>query len=92
MALEQATYGLNQSAIAPGAYMLPQDTRLIESGQDAVRWAVPAFVVKALGPGGGGMLTYLAALKNIPISLYEAARIDGAEGPSGSSFHRHICR
>jgi ABC-type sugar transport system permease subunit len=24
------------------------------------------------------MLTYLAALKNVPVSLYEAARIDGA--------------
>jgi multiple sugar transport system permease protein len=47
-------------------------------GQDALRWAVPAFVIMAMWTVGGGMLTYLAALKNVPVSLYEAARIDGA--------------
>jgi multiple sugar transport system permease protein len=47
-------------------------------GQDALRWGVPAFVVMSLWTVGGGMLTYLAALKNVPTSLYEAARIDGA--------------
>jgi multiple sugar transport system permease protein len=45
---------------------------------DATRWAVPAFVLMSLWTVGGGMLTYLAALKNVPTSLYEAAKIDGA--------------
>jgi multiple sugar transport system permease protein len=45
---------------------------------DAVRWAIPAFVLMSLWTVGGGMLTYLAALKNVPLSLYEAARLDGA--------------
>ena len=43
-----------------------------------LRWGVPAFVIMSLWTVGGGMLTYLAALKNVPASLYEAARIDGA--------------
>ena len=47
-------------------------------GQDALRWGVPAFVLMSLWTVGGGMLTYLAALKNVPTSLYEAAHIDGA--------------
>lgn len=55
-------------------------------GRDAPRWAVPAFVVISLWTIGGGMLTYLAALKNVPVSLYEAARIDGA-GPLHQFFN-----
>jgi multiple sugar transport system permease protein len=52
---------------------------------DAQRWAVPALVLMSLWTVGGGMLTYLAALKNVPLSLYEAARIDGA-GSLGQFF------
>jgi multiple sugar transport system permease protein len=47
-------------------------------GQDAQRWAVPAFVLMGLWGIGGGMVIYLAGLKGIPASLYEAARLDGA--------------
>ena len=50
-------------------------------GQDAARWAVPAFVIMGLWGVGGGMIIYLAGLKGIPASLYEAATIDGA-GPA----------
>ena len=49
-------------------------------GLDAARWAIPAFVIMALWGVGGGMILYLAGLKGIPTSLYEAATIDGA-GP-----------
>ncbi len=49
-------------------------------GKDAARWAIPAFVIMSLWSVGGGMIIYLAGLKGIPVSLYEAARIDGA-GP-----------
>lgn len=45
---------------------------------DAARWAVPAFVLMGLWGVGGGMIIYLAGLKGINPSLYEAARIDGA--------------
>jgi multiple sugar transport system permease protein len=48
---------------------------------DAARWAIPAFVIMGLWGVGGGMIIYLAGLKGIPVSLYEAATIDGA-GPS----------
>jgi multiple sugar transport system permease protein len=44
----------------------------------AARWAIPGFVIMSLWGVGGGMIIYLAGLKGIPISLYEAARIDGA--------------
>jgi multiple sugar transport system permease protein len=49
-------------------------------GRDARAWAVPAFVIMGLWGVGGGMIIYLAGLKGIPASLYEAATIDGA-GP-----------
>jgi ABC-type sugar transport system permease subunit/ABC-type glycerol-3-phosphate transport system substrate-binding protein len=72
-------YGLMNSVLRPLA-------KLIDSappdwfGTDASRWAIPAFVIMGLWGVGGGMIIYLAGLKGIPVSLYEAARIDGA-GP-----------
>ncbi len=47
-------------------------------GTDSEWFAVPALVMMSLWGVGGGMVIYLAGLKNIPASLYEAARIDGA--------------
>ena len=47
-------------------------------GTDAEVFAIPAFVMMALWGVGAGMVIYLAGLKGIPGSLYEAARIDGA--------------
>jgi multiple sugar transport system permease protein len=47
---------------------------------DAMRWAVPALTIMSLWGVGAGMIIYLAGLKGIPDSLYEAARLDGA-GP-----------
>jgi ABC-type sugar transport system permease subunit/ABC-type glycerol-3-phosphate transport system substrate-binding protein len=49
-------------------------------GRDAGVWGVPGFVLMGLWGVGGGMIIYLAGLKGIPASLYEAATIDGA-GP-----------
>ncbi|MEQ9461428.1 MAG: extracellular solute-binding protein [Phycisphaeraceae bacterium] len=47
-------------------------------GRDGAVFAMPALVLMTLWGVGGGMIIYLAGLKNIPESLYEAARIDGA--------------
>lgn len=47
-------------------------------GTDAEVFAIPAFVIMALWGVGAGMVIYLAGLKGISVSLYEAARIDGA--------------
>lgn len=47
-------------------------------GKDARVWAIPGFVIIGLWGVGGGMIIYLAGLKGIPASLYEAATIDGA--------------
>jgi len=41
-------------------------------------WALPAFVIMGLWGSGGNMLLYLAGLQSIPTTLYEAAKIDGA--------------
>jgi|GEM_PF-17952 len=41
-------------------------------------WALPSLVLISLWGFGGPMLIFLAGLKNIPDSLYEAAEIDGA--------------
>jgi multiple sugar transport system permease protein len=45
--------------------------------QDPV-WAKPALIIMGLWGVGAGMIIWLAGLKEIPESLYEAARIDGA--------------
>ena len=55
-------------------------------GADARAWAVPAFVIMSLWGVGGAMILYLAGLKGIPGSLYEAATIDGA-GRAGQFWH-----
>lgn len=39
---------------------------------------IPTFVIMGLWQFGGAMLIYLAAIQNIPTTLYEAAKIDGA--------------
>jgi multiple sugar transport system permease protein len=56
------------------------DTTVTPPTNDAAVWAIPAFVIMGLWSVGGGMIIYLAGLKGIPGSLYEAATIDGA-GP-----------
>lgn len=50
-------------------------------------WAIPAVVLMGLWGIGGGAIIYLAGLQNIPPHLYEAAKIDGA---NGWSRFRHI--
>ena len=46
-------------------------------------WALPSLIIMAFWGAGGAMLIYLAGLRGIPTSLYEAAEIDGA-----NSFRR----
>lgn len=41
-------------------------------------WALPSLVLLSLWAVGGSMVIYLAGLKDIPVHLYEAATIDGA--------------
>jgi len=70
-------YGLLNTALRPMLSwlgMTPPDWL----GVDARRWAIPAFVLMSVWGVGGAMILYLAGLKGIPTSLYEAATIDGA--------------
>jgi multiple sugar transport system permease protein len=41
-------------------------------------WAIPSLIIKSLWGIGANMIILLAGLQGIPISLYEAARIDGS--------------
>jgi len=41
-------------------------------------WVLPALILMSFWGIGGGMLIFLAGLKNIPEQLYEAALVDGA--------------
>lgn len=42
------------------------------------KWILPSYIIIAIWGAGGGILTYLFALKDIPEELYEASKIDGA--------------
>lgn len=42
------------------------------------KWVLPSYLLIAVWGAGGGILTYIVGLKEIPGELYEAARIDGA--------------
>lgn len=50
------------------------------------RWAMASLVIVSLWIIGSPVVIYLAALGDIPRSLYEAARIDGA-GPTRQFWH-----
>ena len=41
-------------------------------------WVLPSYLVLAIWGSGSGLLIFLAAIKDVPKDLYEAARIDGA--------------
>jgi len=41
-------------------------------------WTKPTIVISQLWLLGGAMIIFLAGLKGVPVSLYEAARLDGA--------------
>jgi len=41
-------------------------------------WSKPSLILMSIWAAGGTMIIYLAGLKDIPISLYEAAMVDGA--------------
>ncbi|MDT8719142.1 sugar ABC transporter permease [Clostridium sp. 19966] len=42
-------------------------------------WAMPAMIIQGVWGGlGTGMVLYIAAIKNVPKTFYEAAEIDGA--------------
>jgi multiple sugar transport system permease protein len=44
----------------------------------SVEWSKPSLVFMGLWGVGGSMIIYLAGLKDVPVSLYEAAVVDGA--------------
>lgn len=44
----------------------------------SVKTAMPTFIFMGVWSVGGGMIIWLACFKNIPATLYEAAKLDGA--------------
>jgi multiple sugar transport system permease protein len=47
------------------------------------QWVLPAFIIMNLWAAGGGLVLYLAAMQGVPTSLYDAAKVDGA-----NAWHR----
>ncbi|MBS1703568.1 MAG: extracellular solute-binding protein [Armatimonadetes bacterium] len=45
---------------------------------NSAEWSKPALILQGVWGAGGGMILWLAGLKGVPTSLYEAASIDGA--------------
>ena len=41
-------------------------------------WAIPSLVIMALWGVGQNMIIYLAGLQGVPVDLYDAAKVDGA--------------
>ncbi|WP_245683837.1 carbohydrate ABC transporter permease [Vulcanibacillus modesticaldus] len=41
-------------------------------------WVIPSYILVSIWGAGGGMITYLVGLKDVPKNLYESAEIDGA--------------
>lgn len=42
------------------------------------QWAIPALVIMSLWSIGGTMIIYLSGLQGVPTTLYDAAKVDGA--------------
>lgn len=42
------------------------------------QWAVPALVIMSIWSVGGTMIIYLSGLQSVPTTLYDSAKIDGA--------------
>ena len=56
-----------------GILHLPQPQWLV-----IPQWTVPSFIVMSIWGVGTWMITFLAGLQDVPLTLYEAAIIDGA--------------
>ena len=70
-------YGIVNEILAPILKLFHQ-TPPDWYGTDVRRWAVPGFVLMSIWGVGSAMILYLAGLKGVPVSLYEAATVDGA--------------
>ncbi len=42
------------------------------------QWSIPSLVIMSLWGVGGSMIIYLAGLQGVPTTLYDAAKVDGA--------------
>jgi multiple sugar transport system permease protein len=49
-------------------------------------WSKPAMIILSLWGLGGATVIYLAGLQDIPVHLYEAAELDGANGAQKIAF------
>ncbi|MCX7046017.1 MAG: extracellular solute-binding protein [Candidatus Sumerlaeota bacterium] len=78
-----ATFILWLSILSPSTGILNQVLRAIgfdhpPNWLQNPAWSKPALILMGLWSVGGGMIIWLAGLKDIPETLYEAAAIDGA--------------
>jgi multiple sugar transport system permease protein len=54
---------------------------------DDEAWVIPALVIIAMWGIGNAIIIYTAALRSVPVDLYDAARIDGA---NAWNLFRHV--
>ena len=77
-------YGLLNGALRQGCNLLAAmgltsaRTWVLPQWIFSARWAKPSLILMSMWGAGASMLIFLAALQNVPDSLYEAAELDGA--------------
>ena len=78
-------------------FLLNRDYGLVNNSLSAIgipgpnwfspTWIIPAFIMMSIWTLGGSMIINLAGLQSIPTELYDAAKVDGA---NGGQLLRHI--
>ncbi len=71
-------YGLLNAALRAGLRLIGVSHADLPKWIFDERWAKPSFILMSLWGVGASMLIFLAALQNVPETLYEAAELDGA--------------
>lgn len=57
---------------------IPKDS--LPGWANDVNWVYPTYVIMGIWGIGNAMLIFLAGLQNVPTDLYDAAKVDGANG------------
>ncbi|MBN2148853.1 MAG: sugar ABC transporter permease [Anaerolineales bacterium] len=66
---------INQTLIALG---VPKES--VPGWANDINWVYPAYVLMGIWGIGNAMLTMLAGIQGVPTELYDAAKVDGANG------------
>lgn len=73
--LNPETGWINQSLMAMG---VPKES--VPGWANDLNWVYPAYVIMGIWGIGNAMLTMLAGMQGVPTDLYDAVKVDGANG------------